>query len=67
MDQPKFFSIIGQEQKVSKLVKYLCGLKQAPRAWYEKLIEHTLKSNYKHFNLDDATLLSRKLEDQSYI
>ena len=61
MDQPEGFSIKGQEQKVCKLVKSLYGLKQAPRAWYEKLIEHLLKLNYKHFNLDDATLFVKKV------
>ena len=43
------------------MVKYLYGLKQAPRAWYEKLIEHLLKLNYKHFNLDYATLFVKKV------
>ena len=61
MDHPEVFAIKGQEQKVCKLVKYLYGLKQAPRAWYEKLIEHILKLNYKHFNLDDATLFVKKV------
>ena len=61
MDHPEGFAIKGQEQKVFKLVKYLYGLKQAPRAWYGKLIEHLLKQNYKHFNLDDATLFVNKV------
>ena len=61
MDHPKGFAIKGQEQKVCKLVKYLYGLKKAPQAWYEKLIEHLLKLNYKHFNLDDATLFVKKV------
>ena len=43
------------------MVKYLYGLKQAPRAWYEKLIEHLLKLNCKHLNLDDATLFVNKV------
>ena len=60
MDQFEGFAIKGQEQKVCKLVKYFNGLKQAPRAWYEKLIEHLLKLNYKHFNLDYATLFVKK-------
>ena len=42
-------------------MKYLYGLKQAPRAWYEKLTEHILKLNYKHFDLDDATLFVNKV------
>ena len=35
-------------------------LKQAPQAWYEKLTEHLLKLNFKHYNLDDATLFVKK-------
>ena len=61
MDQPEGFAIKGQEQKVCKLIKYLYGLKQAPRAWYENLIEHLLKLNYKNFNLDDASLFVKKV------
>lgn len=36
-------------------------MKQAPQAWYEKLTEDLLKLNYKHFNLDDATLFVKKV------
>ena len=55
------FVVKGQEHKVCKLIKYLYGLKQAPRAWYEKLIEHLLKLDFKHFDLDDATLFVKKV------
>ena len=41
-------------------MKSLHGLKQAPRAWYEKLTKHLLKLNYKHFDLDDETLFVKK-------
>jgi hypothetical protein len=51
----------GQEKKVCKLIKSLYGLKQAPRIWYEKLIDHLLKLNFKYFNLDDATLFLKKV------
>eukprot|EP00253_Pinus_taeda_P022333 PITA_22333 len=51
----------GHEHKVCKLVKSLYGLIQAPRAWYEKLTEHHLKLNFKHFDLDDATLFVKKV------
>jgi hypothetical protein len=36
-------------------------LKQAPREWYEKLTEHLINLNFKHFNLDDATLFFKKV------
>jgi hypothetical protein len=61
MSQPKGFVVKGQEQKVCKLIKYLYELKQALQAWYENLIEHLLKLNFKHFNLDDATLFFKKV------
>jgi hypothetical protein len=55
------FFVKGQEHKVCKIIKSLYGLKQASRAWYEKLIEHLLKLNFKHFNLDDATFFVEKV------
>lgn len=50
----------GQGHKVCKLVKSLYILKQALRAWYEKLTKHLLKLNFKHFDFDDATLFVKK-------
>ena len=61
MSQPEGFVVKGNEQKVCKLVKSLYGLKQTPRAWYEKLTEHILKLNFEHFDLDDATLFIKKV------
>eukprot|EP00253_Pinus_taeda_P026962 PITA_26962 len=61
MSQPKGFAVKVHEHKVCKIVKSLYGLKQAPRAWYEKLIEHLLKLNFKHYDLDDATLFVKKV------
>jgi hypothetical protein len=61
MSQPKGFVVKGQEHKVCKLIKSLYVLKQAPQAWYENLTEHLLKLNFKHFNLDDATLFVKKV------
>jgi hypothetical protein len=51
----------GQKHKVSKLIKSLYVLKQEPRAWYGNLTKHLLKLNFKHFNLDDATLFVKKV------
>eukprot|EP00253_Pinus_taeda_P028717 PITA_28717 len=61
MSQPEGFVVKGHEHKVCKLLKSLYGLKQAPRAWYEKLIEHLLKLNFKHFDLDDANLFVKNV------
>ena len=56
MSQRGGFFVKGHEHKVWKLVKSLYGLKQAPQAWYEKLTEHLLKLNFKHYDLDNANL-----------
>jgi hypothetical protein len=61
MSQPKGFVVKGKEQKVCKLIESLYGLKQALRVWYEKLTKHLLKLNFKHFNIDDATLFVKKV------
>lgn len=39
MSQPEGFVKENQAHLVYKLVKALCGLRQAPRAWYAELIE----------------------------
>jgi len=61
MSQPKGFSVKRHEHKLCKVVKSLYGLKQAPRPWYEKLTKHLLKLNFKHCDIDDATLFVKKV------
>eukprot|EP00253_Pinus_taeda_P036725 PITA_36725 len=61
MSHPEGLVVKGHEHKVCKPVKSLYGLKQAPRAWYEKVTEHLLKLNFKHYDLDDANLFVKKV------
>jgi hypothetical protein len=61
MSHQEGFVVKGQEHKVWKIIKSLYGMKQAPSAWYEKLTDNLLKLNFKHFNLDDATLFVNKV------
>jgi len=60
MSQPEGFIVKGQEHKVCKIIKSLYDLKQA-QSWHGKLIEHLLKLNFKHFDLDDTTLFFKKV------
>ena len=39
MKQPEGFEVRGKEHYVCKLQKAMCGLKQASRAWREKISE----------------------------
>ena len=61
MSQPEGFVVKGQEHKICKLIKSLYGLKQAPQTWYEKLTEHLMKLNLKHFDLNDANFFVKKV------
>eukprot|EP00253_Pinus_taeda_P025452 PITA_25452 len=61
MSQPEGFVVKRHEHKVCKLVNSFYGLKQASRAWYEELNEHLLKLNFKHYDLDYATLFVNKV------
>ena len=47
VSQPEGFEVKGQEEKVYKLNKALYGLRQAPRAWNEKLNKVLEKQNFK--------------------
>jgi hypothetical protein len=67
MSQPEGFVKKGQEHKVCKLIKSLYGLKQSPRAWYEKLTKHLLKLNFKNFNLAYAICFVKKFGKIVYI
>ncbi|MCO5557659.1 hypothetical protein L7F22_011227 [Adiantum nelumboides] len=44
--QPRNFVNKGQEDKVCKCNKSLYGLKQSPRAWYEKVDTHLFKRGF---------------------
>ena len=61
VEQPPGFEDDKKPNHVYKLKKALCGLKQAPRAWYERLRDFLL---FKGFTRARLTLLfsSRRLE-----
>ena len=60
VSQPKGFEVKGQEHKVYKLHKALYGLRQAPRAWNEKLNKVLEKLKFKRCSKEPS--LYRKQE-----
>ena len=47
MEQPERFIVLGQENKVCRLVKSLYGLKQALKQWYEKFNNVMMSNGFK--------------------
>ena len=47
LEQPEWFIIPGQEQKVCRLIKSLSGLKQAPKQWHAKFDKVMLSNGFK--------------------
>ena len=37
VEQPQFYEVLGQENKVYNTKKELYGLKQTPRVWYSRI------------------------------
>ncbi|GJU27258.1 zinc finger, CCHC-type containing protein [Tanacetum coccineum] len=46
MNQPQGFIMLGNENKVCKLIKSLYGLKKAPKQWHQKFDEVVLSNGY---------------------
>ncbi|GJU80744.1 zinc finger, CCHC-type containing protein [Tanacetum coccineum] len=46
MKQPQGFIMLGNENKVCKLIKSLYGLKQTPKQWHKKFDEVVLSNGY---------------------
>ena len=62
MEQPEGFVQKGNENKVSKLVKSLYGLKKAPKQWRENF-DHVILSNGFRHNNTDKCLYSKTFGD----
>ena len=51
MNQLEGYIVLGEKQKVCRLVKSLYGLKQTPKQWYNKF-DHILVTN--GFSINDV-------------
>jgi len=66
VEQPDGFVIQGEEDKVYLLQKALYRLKQAPRAWYNRINDHLLNLGFVK-SLSEATLYIRLKDDDILI
>ncbi|MCO5596312.1 hypothetical protein L7F22_050373 [Adiantum nelumboides] len=59
--QPRGFVKKGQEDKVCKCHTALYGLKQSPRAWYEKADTHLVKRGFHNSPTERTLYVKREL------
>ena len=65
VEQPFGYEIEGQEHKVCKLQKSLCGLKQAPLAWYNRIDAYLVDNGFD--NCDGEPTLYIKENDSKIL
>jgi len=61
--QPPGFVIKGKEEKVLRLYKALYSLKQAPRAWYERIDSYFIQNGFARSMNDAAFYIKKKGEE----
>ena len=64
VEQPKGFQDPHFPDHVLRLKKALCGLKQAPRAWYDHLTTYLLDHGFKRGQADRTLFVKR---DEKYL
>jgi hypothetical protein len=66
VEQPPGFEDSEYPNHVYKLSKALCGLKQAPRAWYECLRDFLITNGFK-VGKADPTLFTKTIENDLFV
>nr|GFA42941.1 hypothetical protein [Tanacetum cinerariifolium] len=61
--QPLWFEDPDHPDKVYKVVKALCGLHQAPRAWYETLANYLLENGFHRGQIDQTLFIKKQIGD----
>jgi len=63
VDQPPGFENSDKPSHVFKLKKVLYGLKQTPKAWYERLSKFLLEKDFSRGKVDTTLFIKKKLND----
>ncbi|GKB35270.1 retrovirus-related pol polyprotein from transposon TNT 1-94 [Tanacetum coccineum] len=63
INQPDGFVDLHHLDKVCRLKKALCGLKQAPRAWYNELFNFLVSKGFSKGSIDPTLFINKKRED----
>ncbi|GJW66771.1 retrovirus-related pol polyprotein from transposon TNT 1-94 [Tanacetum coccineum] len=63
VSQPDGFVDLDNLKHVHKLKKALCGLKQAPRAWYDLLLKFLLSQEFSKGTVDPTLFIRRQGKD----
>ena len=66
MQQPPGYEVEGKEDKVYRLKKVLHGLKQAPRAWYSRIVSYMIKNGFCRSNIE-LTLYTKVNEHEQIL
>jgi hypothetical protein len=66
VEQPPGFEDQEYHNHVYKIYKTLCGLKQAPRAWYECISDFLTQNGFKISKVN-STLFTRKVDNDLFI
>ena len=67
MQQPEGFVVAGQEHLVCKLRKSIYGLKQAGRAWFEKINAALIRIDFSPLDSDHCVYVRHHEDDVLYI
>ncbi|GKA20132.1 putative ribonuclease H-like domain-containing protein [Tanacetum coccineum] len=63
VQQPSGFVDPAHPNKVYKVIKALCGLHQAPRAWYETLSTFLLENGFRRGTIDKTLFIKKNKSD----
>jgi len=65
--QPQGYEVEGEEMKVYRLAKVINGLKQAPRAWYDRINGHFERHRYQRSESEQTLYVKTRRDNEVLI